>query len=110
MTTEDIIIHIFYLVEEEMNAEKRGPQTHLYPSKMVTIGILFALKGEHFRAFYFSMLTAVCKAKKMHQRVHAYLEARLAYMAAMFNILTTLFRQLHPDVDPAKLSIAEFSL
>jgi hypothetical protein len=31
-------------------------------------------------------------------------------MAAMFNILTTLFRQLHPDADPYQLSIAEFSL
>jgi hypothetical protein len=261
MTTEDIIIHIFYLVDEQMKKVKRVPQTHLYPSEIVTIGILFALKGGHFRAFYrwlerdyaalfaglpdrtnlqrllrthqqhcdklladttlftvtdsypiellfpirqgrsqqqlgkknkdkgrwsigvklcwlvnafgqvvgwqwatmnrpdqefhsllaaqqdntivladlgfrckegtpdnlklcpkgswnermvvetiFSMLTVVCKAKKMHHRVQAYLEARLAYMAAMFNILTTLFRQLHPDADPYQLSIAEFSL
>lgn len=261
MTTEDIIIHIFYLVDEQMKDVKRVPQTHLYPSEIVTIGILFALKGGHFRAFYrwldrdyaplfaglpdrtnlqrllrthqehcdklladttlfsvtdsypiellfpirqgrskqqigkknkdkgrwsigiklcwlvnplgrvigwqwatlnrpdqdfhpllatqdgntivladlgfrckdgspdhlklcpkgtwnermlietiFSMLTVVCKAKKMHHRLQAYLEARLAYMAAMFNVLLTLFHQLHPDADPAKLSIAEFSL
>jgi hypothetical protein len=261
MTTEEIIIHIFYLVDEQMKAVKRVPQTHLYPSEIVTIGILFALKGGHFRAFYrwlyrdyaplfaglpdrtnlqrllrthqqhcdrlladttlfsvtdsypiellfpirqgrsaqqigkknkdkgrwslgiklcwlvnafghvvgwqwatmnrpdqdfhplltaqqdstivladlgfrckagipdnlklcpkgswnermaietiFSMLTVVCKAKKMHHRVHAYLEARLAYMAAMFNVLLSLFHQLHPDADPHQLSIAEFSL
>lgn len=55
-------------------------------------------------------LTVVCKAKKMRHRVHDYLEARLAYTAAMFNVLLTLFHQLHPDADPAKLSIAEFSL
>jgi hypothetical protein len=52
MTTEDIIVHIFYLVDEGMKKAKRVPQTHLYPSEVVTIGILFALKGGHFRAFY----------------------------------------------------------
>ena len=52
MTTEDIIIHIFYLVDENLKAVKRVPQTHLYPGEIVTIGILFALKGGHFRASY----------------------------------------------------------
>lgn len=261
MTTEDIIIHIFYHVDEQMKTARRVPQTHLYPSEIVTIGILFALKGGHFRAFYrwlnrdfamlfaglpdrtnlqrllkthqhhcdallsdnslltvtdsypielifpiregrskqqigkknkdkgrwsigiklcwlvntfgqvvgwswatmnrpdqdfhplieaqlddsivladlgfrckagipenlklcpkgtwndrmvietiFSMLTVICKAKKMHHRTLTYLEARLAYLAAMFNVLLTLFHQLHPDADPYKISIAEFSL
>jgi hypothetical protein len=261
MTTEDIIVHIFYLVDEGLKEAKRVPQTHLYPSEIVTIGILFALKGGHFRAFYrwlnrdfaplfaglpdrtnlqrllkthqhhcdallaeasglsvtdsypielifpirqgrseqqlgkknkdkgrwsigiklcwlvntfgqvvgwqwatmnrpdqdfhplieaqhddsivladlgfrckdgipanlklcpkgtwnermvietiFSMLTVVCKAKKMHHRLQPYLEARLAYMAAMFNVLLNLFHHLHPDADPYQLSIAEFSL
>jgi hypothetical protein len=261
MTTEDIIFHIFYLVDTGLIEAGRVPQTHLYVSEIVTIGILFALKGGHFRAFYrwlkrdyealfaglpdrtnlqrllkthqqfcdgllasgsllcvtdsypielifpiregrskqqlgkkskdkgrwsigiklcwvvntfgqvmgwqwltmnqpdqnfhpliesfqdtsivladlgfrcaqglpvnlklcakgtwndrmvietiFSMLTVVCKAKKMHHRLHQYLNARLAYLAAMFNILLTLFHQLHPDADPFTLSIAEFSL
>ncbi len=39
MTTEDIIIHIFYIVDEQMKAVKRVPQTHLYPSEIVTIGV-----------------------------------------------------------------------
>lgn len=52
MTTEDIIIHIFCLVDDRLTDAKRVPQTHLYPSEIVTIGILFALKGGHFRAFY----------------------------------------------------------
>lgn len=261
MTTEDIIVHIFYLVDEGLQEAKRVPQTHLYPSEIVTIGILFALKGGHFRAFYrwlyrdfaclfaglpdrtnlqrllkthqqycddllaeasvltvtdsypielifpiragrseqqlgkknkdkgrwsigvklcwlvntfgrvvgwqwatmnrpdqdfhplieaqdeasivladlgfrckhglpanlklcpkgtwnermvietiFSLLTVVCKAKKMHHRLQAYLEARLAYTAAMFNVLLDLFHQLHPKADPYQISIAEFSL
>ncbi len=261
MTTEDIIIHIFCLVDDRLKGVSRVPQTHLYPSEIVTVGILFALKGGHFRAFYrwlnrdfamlfaglpdrtnlqrllkthqqhcdallaenslltvtdsypielifpiregrskqqigkknkdkgrwsigvklcwlvntfgqvvgwtwatmnrpdqdfhpliaaqkddsivladlgfrckdgipenlklcpkgtwnermvietiFSMLTVICNAKKMHHRVAEYLEARLAYLAAMFNMLLTLFHQLHPDADPYKISIAEFSL
>lgn len=52
MTTEDIIIHIFCLVDELMAAIKKHPQAKLYPSELVTIGVLFALKGGHFRAFY----------------------------------------------------------
>jgi len=261
MTTEDIIIHIFYLVDETLKAAKRVPQTHLYPGEIVTIGSLFALKGGHFRAFYrwlnrdwaplfaglpdrtnwqrwlkthqpywdallaeaslltltdsypielivpirqgrseqpvgkqnkdngrwsigiklcwlvntpgrgvgwqwatlnrpdqdfhalieaqadesigladlgfrsqdglpahlklcakgawndgrvietiFSMLTVVCQAKKMQQRLQVYLEARRADMAAMFNGLLDLFHWLHPDANPFQLSIAEFSL
>ena len=52
MTTEDIIIYIFYLVDELMPKIAKHPQAKLYPSELVTIGILFALKGGHFRAFY----------------------------------------------------------
>jgi len=52
MTTEDIILHIFYLVATALPAIPRHAQAKLYPSELVTIGILFALKGGHFRAFY----------------------------------------------------------
>jgi hypothetical protein len=58
----------------------------------------------------FSMLTVICNAKKMHHRLQTYLEARFAYMAAMFNVLLDLFHWLHPDANPYQLSIAEFSL
>jgi hypothetical protein len=52
MTTEDIIYHIFYQVDEQMLDVPKHPQAKLYPSERVTIGILFALKGSHFSAFY----------------------------------------------------------
>jgi len=260
MTTEDIIIHIFYHVDNAMLEVKKVAQAKLYPSEVVTIGILFALKGGHFRAFCrwlkrdydqlfgglpdrttllrqlrdqqyqadallssasllnvidsfpiellfpiragrskrqlgtknrdkgrwsigvklcwvlnylgyvvgwhwlpmnrpdqdflslvdlvkedgvvladmgfrckggvpdnlklclkgtwndrmmvettFSLLTVICQAKKMFHRTAAHLEARLAYTAAMFNVLVQLDRQLHPD-HQFTLSIAEFSL
>lgn len=52
MTTEDIIIHIFCLVDDRMPDIKKHAQAKLYPSELVTIGILAALKGGYFRAFY----------------------------------------------------------
>jgi hypothetical protein len=52
VTTEDIIIHLFCLVDDEMGQVTKHPQAKLYPSELVTIGLLFALKGGYFRAFY----------------------------------------------------------
>lgn len=261
MTTEEIIIHIFCLVDDLMPEIEKHPQAKLYPSELVTIGILFALKGGHFRAFYrwlkrdydalfgglpdrtrllrllkthrswceslladptfftvvdsfpiellfpiregrspqqvggknkdkgrwsigvklcwivndrghvvawkwlpmnshdqpfndeieklngqtislsdlgfrcaegipdnlklcekgtwnermliqtaFSLLTVVCHMKKIFHRLNDYIDARFAYTAAMFNVLLTLFHQLHPKAPAHQLSIAEFSL
>jgi hypothetical protein len=261
MTTEDIIVHIFYHVDNGVGRVMKDPCAKLYPSEVVTIGILFALKGGHFRAFYrwlkrdfdalfgglpdrtnllrqlrehqhltdalmeqpsvlnvvdsfpielifpiragrsvqqfgtksrdkgrwsvgvklcwilnrcgrvcgwiwdkmnyadnkfldffeeydtqaviladwgfrcadgvpdnvklckkgtwnnrmvvetsFSLLTVVCNAKKIHHRLEPYIEARLAYTVAMFNILLKLFHALHPAESDFKMSIAEFSL
>lgn len=263
MTTDEIILQIFYLVATTMPAIRRHSQAKLYPSELVTIGILFALKGGYFRAFYrwlkrdygnwfgdgtlpertrlqrllkthqdwcdwlladptfftvidsypielifpirqgrsrqqvgkkgidkgrwgvgikycwllnefcrvvdwdwatmnvkdnhfnslvepfvqqtivladygfrdkdgvpdnmkickkgtwnermcvetaWSLLTVICDLKQIRHRLAAYIHMRLSYVAAMFNILQNLFHVLHPDVDPYKLSIAEFSL
>lgn len=52
MTTEDIIIHLFCYVDDQLGVEPRDARATLYPSEIVTIGILFALKGGRFRAFY----------------------------------------------------------
>ena len=52
MTTVDIIIQIFCIVDDAMETMPKHTQAKLYPSELVTIGILFALKGGHFRAFY----------------------------------------------------------
>jgi hypothetical protein len=58
----------------------------------------------------FSMLTVVCHLKKLHQRALTYIFSRLAFVAAMFNVLYDLFHQLHPEAGSHQLSIAEFSL
>jgi hypothetical protein len=52
MTTEEIIISIFIEVDDQLPVIPKHTQAKLYPSELLTIGILFALKGVGFRAFY----------------------------------------------------------
>lgn len=52
MTTEDFIYELFYRVDEAMLDVKKEPHASLYPSEIVTLGLLFALKGVGNRAFY----------------------------------------------------------
>lgn len=52
MTTEDFIISLFCLVDDRMGEMSKHPQAILWPSELVTIGLLFVLKGVSFRAFY----------------------------------------------------------
>ena len=47
-----IILHIFCSVDDKLPSIPKHSQAKLYPSELVTIGILFALKGGFFRAFY----------------------------------------------------------
>src|SRR5260221_11780997 len=52
MTTEEIIILIFCAVDDGLGIVPKERNAKLYASEVVTIGILFALKGGRFRAFY----------------------------------------------------------
>ena len=52
MTTEDFIIDLFCCVDDQMLDAKKHSQAGLYPSEVVTLAILFALKGVGNRAFY----------------------------------------------------------
>src|SRR3972149_4197791 len=52
MTTEDFIIDLFCRVDDQMPDAQKHSQASLYPSEVVTIAILFALKGVGNRAFY----------------------------------------------------------
>lgn len=52
MTTEEFIYELFYRVDEAMLDEVKDPRASLYPSEVVTLGLLFALKGVGNRAFY----------------------------------------------------------
>ena len=52
MTTVDFIIALFCLIDDRMGGMNKHRQARLWPSELVTIGVLFALKGGYFRAFY----------------------------------------------------------
>jgi hypothetical protein len=92
MTTEDIIIQIFCVVDQALSEVKKVPQAKLYPSEVVTIGILFALKGGHFRAF--------CRwLARDHEALFGSLPDR-----------TTLLRQLRSQQSHADALLGEASL
>jgi hypothetical protein len=60
MTTQEFIIRLFCIVDDglrpvgddQMPGMRKHPQARLWPSELVTVGLLFALKGGTFRAFY----------------------------------------------------------
>ena len=52
MTTIDFVTALFYEVDEQMRAIPKHPEAHLWPSEVVTLGLLHALKGAGNRAFY----------------------------------------------------------
>jgi hypothetical protein len=52
MTTEDFISELFYRVDESMPQVSKHPLASLWPSEIVTLGLLFALKGVSNRALY----------------------------------------------------------
>lgn len=52
MTTWDLIIALFYHVDEQLHDLPKHPEAHLWPSEVVTLGVLHALKGVGNRAFH----------------------------------------------------------
>ena len=52
MTTVEFITALFYEVDEQLRALPKHPEARLWPSEVVTLGLLHALKGVGNRAFY----------------------------------------------------------
>jgi hypothetical protein len=52
MTTWDLIIALFYHVDEQLHDLPKHSEARLWPSEVVTLGLLHALKGVGNRAFY----------------------------------------------------------
>lgn len=52
MTTTDFITELFCRVDDLMKEVQKHSQSRLYPSEIVTLGLLWALKGGSERAFY----------------------------------------------------------
>jgi hypothetical protein len=52
MITLDVIAALFYEIDEQLRAIPKHPEARLWPSAVVTLGLLHALKGVGNRAFY----------------------------------------------------------
>jgi hypothetical protein len=52
MITLDFITALFYEVDEQLRTIPKHPEAHLWPSEVVTLGLLHALKGVGNRPFY----------------------------------------------------------
>ena len=117
MTTWDLIIALFYHVDEQLHDLPKHPEAHLWPSEVVTLGALHALicqrgawEDRMLVETVLSMLTLVCHFKKVMHRAWAYFHARLAFTMAAFNILAQ-WHGFQPNASGfVPLSIAEFSL
>lgn len=52
MTTFDFIAELFCRVDDTMKDIEKDPRANLWPSEIVTLGVLFVLKGKSQRNFY----------------------------------------------------------
>jgi hypothetical protein len=52
MVMDDFITELFCRVDDQMKDVAKHPQAHLHPSEVVTLAMLFAIKGVGERAFY----------------------------------------------------------
>jgi hypothetical protein len=60
MSTEEILLRLFWIVDEELADVKKRSDAHVYPSEVVTIGLMFALKGGKYRPFYRWLVANLC--------------------------------------------------
>ena len=52
MSTDDLIIGLYIRVDSMLAHVPKHPQAELYPSELVTLGLLFALRADGPRRFY----------------------------------------------------------
>lgn len=52
LSTEDVITHIFVMVDDKLGKRDKHPLCGLHDSEILTLGILYALSGLKFRAFH----------------------------------------------------------
>src|SRR3989442_5687041 len=78
MITLDFITALFYEVDEQLRAIPKHPEAHLWPSEVVTLGLLHALKGVGNRPFY-----------RWLTRDYRPLFPRLPERTPLFRLLTT---------------------
>lgn len=106
MPTDEVIIGVFCSVDAELGGVKKHVQAKLYPSEVVTLMLLFAIKGGRYLGFYrwvlfnyralfphaphYSRLLRLC-------RTHAHLCDRFLASISIMSIIDTYGIELiHP--------------
>ena len=112
-TTIEFITALFCQVDDQLAGLPKHPEARLWPSEVVTVGLLHARTGVGNRAFY-RWLTrdyrALFPQLPERTRVWAYFQARLAFTMAAFNVLVQWYG-FRPNASGfVPLSIAELSL
>jgi hypothetical protein len=106
MPTDEIIIRLFCMVDDQFGSVNKRSDALLYPSEIVTIGLLFALKGVRFRAFYRwlsanyrSFFPSLPERTRLQRLLRNHAEDALTFLAepSFFSVLDTYGIELiHP--------------
>src|SRR6476659_3657643 len=106
MTTPECITALFYHVDEQLRTVPKHPEARLWPSEVVTLGLLHALKGGGNRAFYrwltrdsrplFPRLPERTRLFRLFTTHHDWTQAFLASPTVLGGIDTYGMELLHP--------------
>src|SRR5499433_17167 len=106
MITVDFITALFSEVDEQLGAIPKHPEAHLWPSEVVTLGLLHALKGVGNRAFYrwltrdyralFPQLPERTRLFRLLKTHHAWTQVFLAAPTVLGVIDTYGIELMHP--------------
>jgi hypothetical protein len=106
MTTPEFITVLFYHVDEQLRTVPKHPEARLWPSEVVTLGLLHALKGGGNRAFerwltrdyrpLFPRLPERTRLFRLFQTHHAWPQAFLAAPTVLGVIDTYGSELIHP--------------
>jgi hypothetical protein len=106
MTTPAFITAWFYHVDAQLRTVPKHPEARLWPSEVVTVGLLHALKGGGNRAFYrwltrdyrplFPLLPERTRLFRLFQTHHAWTQAFLAAPTVLGVIDTYGIELIHP--------------
>ena len=106
MTTVEFITALFYEIDEQLRAIPKHPDAHLWPSEVVTLGLLHALKGGGNRPFYrwltrdyrplFPRLPERTRLFRLFMTHHAWTQVFLAAPTVLGVIDTYGIELIHP--------------
>ena len=106
MPQDEFITRLFCTIDQELGPVKKYEDESLYASEVVTLMVLFAIKGGKFRAFYrwidynhrdlFPKLPDVTRLLRLFQAHQGYLQQFLAEPTILSVIDTYGIELIHP--------------